>query len=95
MIASNGDRYHAVAVRLVHGRWRLDAVHQDPPPERWVLPIVRLKPGVTSVVVTEQLQAVEGRLQSEHPNDFPKNPACSFTQHYMDITVAPATCATV
>src|SRR5882724_2514722 len=46
---------------------------KNPAPELWVLPIVRLRPGVTSTVVTEQLQAVESRLQAEHPADFPKN----------------------
>jgi hypothetical protein len=46
---------------------------KNPTPERWVLPIVRLKPGTGSAVVTEQLQAVESRLQAEHPGDFPKN----------------------
>ena len=62
---------------------------KNPTPERWVLPIVRLKPGITSAVVTEQLQAVESRLQAEHPNDFPKNSSVLVhLNNYMDITVA-------
>jgi putative ABC transport system permease protein len=61
---------------------------KNPTPERWVLPIVRLKPGITSAVVTEQLQAVESRLQAEHPGDFPKNSVLTRFNNYMDITVA-------
>jgi len=62
---------------------------KNPAPERWVLPIVRLRPGITSAVVTEQLQAVESRLQSEHPNDYPKNSSALVRfNNYMDITVA-------
>lgn len=63
---------------------------KNPTPERWVLPIVRLKPGNTSAVVTEQLQAVESRLQAEHPSDFPgKNSGVLIhLNNYMDITVA-------
>jgi putative ABC transport system permease protein len=62
---------------------------KNPAPGRWVLPIVRLRPGVTSAVVTEQLQAVESRLQAENPADFPKNSNVSVRlNNYMDITVA-------
>jgi putative ABC transport system permease protein len=62
---------------------------KNPTPDRWVLPIVRLKPGITSAVVTEQLQAVESRLQTGHPNDFPKNSGLlAHLNNYMDITVA-------
>ena len=62
---------------------------KNPTPERWVLPIVRLKPGSTSAVVTEQLQAVESRLRAEHPNDFPGNSnVLIHLNNYMDITVA-------
>jgi putative ABC transport system permease protein len=62
---------------------------RNPTPERWVLPIVRLKPGITSAVVTEQLQAVESRLQGEYPSDFPKNSRVAIhLNNYMDITVA-------
>jgi len=69
------------------GGWM--AFTKNPAPEQWVLPIVRLKPGITSAVVTEQLQAVESRLQAEHPADFPKNSAVvTHLNNYMDITVA-------
>jgi putative ABC transport system permease protein len=62
---------------------------KNPTPERWVLPIVRLRLRTTSAVVTEQLQAVESRLQAEHPGDFPKNSGVSIhLNNYMDITVA-------
>jgi predicted permease len=62
---------------------------KNPTPERWVLPIVRLKPGTGSPVVTEQLQAVESRLQAEHPGDFPKNSSVVVhLNNYLDITVA-------
>ncbi len=62
---------------------------KNPTPERWVLPIVRLRPGSTSAVVTEQLQAVESRLQADHPSDFPKNSSVLIhLNNYMDITVA-------
>jgi putative ABC transport system permease protein len=62
---------------------------KNPTPERWVLPIVRLRPGITSAVVTEQLQAVESRLQGEYPSDFPKNSRVMIRlNNYMDITVA-------
>jgi putative ABC transport system permease protein len=62
---------------------------KNPTPERWVLPIVRLRPGTTSAVVTEQLQAVESRLQGEHPNDFPgHSTVLTHLNNYMDITVA-------
>jgi predicted permease len=62
---------------------------KNPTPERWVLPIVRLRQGVTSSVVTEQLQAVESRLQAEHPGDFPKHSSVLIhLNNYMDITVA-------
>jgi predicted permease len=62
---------------------------KTPTPDRWVLPIVRLKPGIGSTVVTEQLQAVESRLQAEHPGDFPKNSSVVVhLNNYLDITVA-------
>lgn len=62
---------------------------KTPTPDRWVLPIVRIKPGIGSTVVTEQLQAVESRLQAEHPGDFPKNSSVVVNlNNYLDITVA-------
>lgn len=62
---------------------------KNPTPERWVLPIVRLKPGTASAVVTEQLQAVENRLQAGHPGDFPKDSSLLVhLNNYMDVTVA-------
>ncbi|MGD0136730.1 MAG: ABC transporter permease, partial [Bryobacteraceae bacterium] len=62
---------------------------KNPAPERWVIPIVRLRPGIASAVVTEQLQAVESRLQAEHPSEYAKNSTVlAHFNNYMDITVA-------
>src|SRR5262249_23687746 len=63
---------------------------KNPTPERWVLPIVRLKPGITNAVVTEQLQAVESRLPTEHPGDFPGKNSGGLVHpnNYLGITVA-------
>jgi predicted permease len=62
---------------------------KKPTPERWVLPIVRLRSGTTGAVVAEQLQAVENRLQTAHRSDFPGNSSVLIhLNNYMDITVA-------
>ncbi len=54
----------------------------------WVLPIVRLAPGVTAAAAEEQVQALNRRFAEERPDSFPKQGFTTRLRNYLDVTVA-------
>jgi predicted permease len=54
----------------------------------WLMPIVRLAPGVTPAAATEQLHAINRRLAEIRPDSFPKGGFTTQLHNYLDITVA-------
>ena len=58
------------------------------PLDRWTIPIVRLRPGVTPVVAAQQLHALNLRWAAEKPDHFPKDKFKTALTNYMNMTVA-------
>jgi predicted permease len=56
--------------------------------ERFVNPIVRLRPGVTKQAAEEQLHALHLSLAKEKPENFPRDGFTTSLMNYLDITVA-------
>ncbi|MET0213007.1 MAG: ABC transporter permease [Vicinamibacterales bacterium] len=54
----------------------------------WINPIVRLAPGVSPAVATEQLGALNSRLALEKPATFPAQGFTTRLRNYLDVTVA-------
>jgi len=54
----------------------------------WMMPIVRLAPGVTAAAATEQLHAINRRFAETRPDSFPKSGFTTKLNNYLDITVA-------
>ena len=58
------------------------------PLNRWTIPIVRLRPGVSPDVAAQQLHGLHELWAAEKPADFPKNGFRTALTNYMDMTVA-------
>jgi len=54
----------------------------------WINPIVRLKPGVTPAVATQQLDTLHKQLAVEKPATFPAQGYTTALRNYLDVTVA-------
>jgi putative ABC transport system permease protein len=54
----------------------------------FVIPIVRLAPGVTEAAAEEQLHAINRRLAEARPDSFPKQGFKTQLRNYLDVTVA-------
>ena len=54
----------------------------------FVIPIVRLAPGVTAAAAEEQLHAINRRLAEARPDSFPKQGFKTQLRNYLDVTVA-------
>ena len=58
------------------------------PLDRWTIPILRLRPGVTPDVAAQQLHALNARWAAVRPSDFPKDGFRTSLTNYMNMTVA-------
>lgn len=58
------------------------------PLDRWTIPIIRLRPGVTPDVAAQQLHSLNVRWAAAKPADFPNDGFRTSLTNYMDMTVA-------
>jgi len=89
----NGRTYTIVGVMPPRFGWYTsDGVWLPLAPNRtdvqWVLPIVRLAPGVSPDAATAQLTAINRRLAEERPEIWPKQGFTTTLSNYLDVTVA-------
>ena len=89
----NDVSYTVIGVMPSRFGWFTDSGGWIPlPPDsrmtQGLLPIMRLKPGVSSQAAQQQLQALNLQLARQAPANFPKEGFRTVVRNYMDITVA-------